>query len=122
VSALRRLKRWFQGVAALPELPRTIAQAEYLQREVERLRAAQRRSQLDTAAPEGDAAQTRASFDFQWRHMPSGAALPTDDAFMGRVAADLTGMVARRFPGGTSSTSAAGSGGTRLDSCNWVPR
>lgn len=95
LDALRRLKRWCQGLASLSALPRTAAQAEYLQREVERLRAAQRRAQLDTSAPAGDAAQTRASFDYQWRHMPSGAALPTDNAFMGRVAADLSSMVMR---------------------------
>ena len=93
VDGLRRVKRWLQGLRSLADLPRTIEQAEVLQREVERLRALNRQEQLETATIEGDAVQTRASFDFQWQHMPSGTALPTDAGFMAHVAADLTEMV-----------------------------
>jgi SAM-dependent methyltransferase len=94
IDRLRRVKRWLQGLAALGGLPRAIEQGEYLQRELERLRALNRLRELaDDARPEGDASQTKASFDFQWRHMPAGKALPTDEAFMAHVAEDLVGMV-----------------------------
>jgi 2-polyprenyl-3-methyl-5-hydroxy-6-metoxy-1,4-benzoquinol methylase len=91
---LRRLKRWLQGVAALGDLPRTAAQGDYLQRELERLRAVNRMREFRTGdTPAEDAGQTKASFDFQWQHMAAGKALPTDAAFMADVARDLVAMV-----------------------------
>jgi SAM-dependent methyltransferase len=93
---LRRFKRWLQGLASLADLPRAIEQGEYVQRELERLRAANRvREFLEDRRPARDVSQTKASFDFQWRHMAAGKALPTDAAFMAHVADDLVGMVGR---------------------------
>lgn len=96
IDYLRRLKRTAMGLARLSDLPRLERQSEYLQREVERLRAANRRLAWREAARDPrHAEQTKASFDFQWDRMPTGAALPSDPSFMARVADDLTRMVDR---------------------------
>lgn len=94
MDRLRGFKRWMQGLASLGDLPRVVQQGEYLQRELERLRAANRVRELtEGGKPVSDASQTRASFDFQWQHMAAGKALPTDAAFMAHVADDLVRMV-----------------------------
>ena len=94
MDRLRSLKRWFQGLASLADLPRVAEQADYLQRELERLRAANRlREFSERSRPDGQVSQTKASFDFQWRHMASGKALPTDPAFMATVEDELVRMV-----------------------------
>lgn len=94
-SALRWVKRFGQGLAGLGDVPRLTEQAAYLQREVARLQAENRRLRWQTAARASDAAQTKASFDFQWAQMPSGKALPSDDGFMAHVAQDLVAMTGR---------------------------
>lgn len=104
-DAARHVKRLLQGIVALSELPRLLAQADYLQRDVERMRAELRRqawqaarrslsalpAQGSPSAP--SVSQTKASFDFQWEHMPAGRALPGDDAFMRGVEQQLPDMV-----------------------------
>lgn len=60
-----------------------------------------------------DSMQTRASFDYQWRHLTSGAALPTDSAFV-ESAPDLicewTGLPREWFPGKRVLDLGAGTG------------
>jgi SAM-dependent methyltransferase len=93
---LNRLKRLARGLATLGELPRLVQQADYLQREVERLRAQNRRLSWHQQTREmANARQTKASFEFQWEHMPTGRLLPSDDAFMQQVAEELPAMVGR---------------------------
>lgn len=93
---LRQIKHVTRGLAHLSELSRLNEQARYLQREVERLQAANRRLMWETGARvSGDAVQTRASFDFQWEHMSAGKALPGDPEFMARLATDIPQMVGR---------------------------
>jgi SAM-dependent methyltransferase len=79
---LRAVKNTLRGVARLHHLPRLIEQNEYLDREVSRLNAAQRRTLWQSQRRSALATQTKASFSFQWEHMPTGTALPSDPAFM----------------------------------------
>jgi SAM-dependent methyltransferase len=90
------MKRLGQGLASVGDVPRLTQQAAYLQREVARLQAENRRLRWQShARVPADAAQTKASFDFQWTHLPSGNALPSDEEFMARVAQDLLVMTGR---------------------------
>ncbi len=90
------LKRFGIGLVQISEIPRLSQQARYLQREVERLRAESRRLKWETQERTvADAAQTKASFDFQWEHIPAGRALPTDHAFMAALTAELPNMIRR---------------------------
>jgi SAM-dependent methyltransferase len=92
------------GVAELPRLTELREHVEYLDREISRLSAARRRqrwraaratppSALTETAPSAPVAQTKASFEYQWEHMPAGRALPSDAAFMRGLAQQLPDMV-----------------------------
>ncbi|MDO8680057.1 MAG: class I SAM-dependent methyltransferase [Acidobacteriota bacterium] len=101
-SALRSVRDWIAGVGELHRLSRSREQNEYLQREVCRLNAAMRRAAWQARRRSGLATQTKASFDFQWEHMPAGRALPDDAVFMQGLAphiAQLTGLPADWFRG-----------------------
>jgi len=90
---LRAARDTVKGVAQLRHLPRARAHVEYLAREVARLNAATRRAAWRERRRTGLESQTKASFDFQWEHMPKGAALPSDEAFMRQVDRELPDMV-----------------------------
>ncbi|HJU43111.1 MAG TPA: class I SAM-dependent methyltransferase, partial [Vicinamibacterales bacterium] len=79
---LRTLRNAGRGLALLPHLPRLHVQSEYLDREVSRLNAAQRRTAWHQQRRDSAATQTKASFDYQWTRIPAGAAMPSDAAFM----------------------------------------
>lgn len=85
-SPVRRMLRaaldTLRGIKALPHLARLTQQLEYVDREVNRLNASHRRMIWHAHRKSALATQTKASFSFQWEHMPSGRALPSDDAFM----------------------------------------
>jgi SAM-dependent methyltransferase len=91
---LRAVKNTVRGLARLHHLPRVIEQAEYLDREVSRLNAAQRRAVWQQQRRSTLATQTKASFDFQWERMPSGSALPSDAAFMDGLEAHICELTA----------------------------
>ncbi len=92
-SAFRYLKDAAQGVGVLPQLARMRDQVEYLDRETARLAALARRAEWQARRRSGMATQTRASFDYQWVHMPTGRALPSDPAFMRGLEQQLIDMV-----------------------------
>jgi SAM-dependent methyltransferase len=91
--ALRALRNTLRGLIELPQLVRTREQVEHLDREVSRLNAAARRAAWHSGRRAGLASQTKASFDFQWEHMPAGRALPSDQAFMAGVEQQLCTML-----------------------------
>jgi len=88
-SVLRWGKHTLLGVINIGQLGRLREQGDYLMREVSRLAAAERRAQWQQRRGSTLGAQTKASFDFQWEQMPSGRALPSDEAFMGDVEAHI---------------------------------
>ena len=92
-ASLRAVRDIFLGVARLPNLVRVIEQVEYLDREVARLHAAARRALWQSRRRSALAPQTKASFDYQWQHIPEGRALPSDPAFMADLDRQLTGMI-----------------------------
>ncbi len=81
-GVLRAVRDTCRGLALLPALPRLHEQAEYVDREMARVHAAMRRLLWRNQRRDGLATQTKASFDFQWEHMPTGRALPSDAMFM----------------------------------------
>jgi SAM-dependent methyltransferase len=92
-DALRWCKHWATGLASVARLPLLIERSEYLQRELSRAHAAARRVAWQHERRTGLETQTRASFDFQWEHMSTGRALPSDAAFMSQVDERLTQML-----------------------------
>jgi SAM-dependent methyltransferase len=60
---------------------------------VAHLNASARRAAWHERRRTGLEGQTKASFDFQWEHMPEGAALPSDDGFMQQLDRELPRMV-----------------------------
>ena len=89
---LRLMLNTVRGIRTLPDLARMHEQIGYLDREVSRLNAANRRALWRSAQRDGLATQTKASFDFQWEHMPTGKALPSDDEFMRGLDAHLSAI------------------------------
>ena len=81
-TGLRYLRDVGRGLRRLSDLERMSEQLKYTDREVSRLSAAHRRAIWQAERRSTLATQTKASFDFQWEHMPSGTALPSDPAFM----------------------------------------
>lgn len=81
-SVLRWGKQTLLGLVNIGHVGLLREQNEYLMREVSRLAAAERRAQWQQRRISTLGAQTKASFSFQWEHMPTGAALPSDPAFM----------------------------------------
>jgi 2-polyprenyl-3-methyl-5-hydroxy-6-metoxy-1,4-benzoquinol methylase len=85
-SSLKRAARVVRdaarGIRLLPKLEKLNEQLEYVDREVNRLNAAHRRTIWRAQRRSELATQTKASFSFQWEHMPTGRALPSDPAFM----------------------------------------
>jgi SAM-dependent methyltransferase len=79
---LRMVRDAARGVRLLPQLERMQEHLEYVDREVSRLNAAHRRMIWQAQRRSSLATQTKASFDFQWEHMPTGRALPSDPSFM----------------------------------------
>lgn len=82
-----------RGIAELPRLTQTREHLNYVAREVARINAARRRAAWLERRRTGLETQTRASFDFQWRHMPAGAALPGDTGFMRTLEHELPAMI-----------------------------
>lgn len=66
---------------------------DYLAREMTRLSAASRRAAWRDRRRTGLEPQTNASFDFQWQHLPTGAALPSDARFMRELERELPLMI-----------------------------
>jgi SAM-dependent methyltransferase len=90
---LRTVRDALRGIGDLPRLVRTREQVEYLNREVGRLNAAARRAAWRSGRRIGLEPQTKASFDFQWEHMPAGRALPSDPSFMAGLEQQLSTML-----------------------------
>lgn len=90
---LRGVRDTLRGISELPRLARTREHLAYLDREVSRVNASARRAAWHSQRRSALDAQTKASFDFQWREMPTGAALPSDVAFMRGVERDLCDML-----------------------------
>ena len=90
---LRFVKHTLLGMASIRHLGLVQAQTEYLLRETARLAAAERRAAWLARRASSQGAQTKASFDFQWEHMPTGRALPSDAAFMAGVEQQLVDMI-----------------------------
>jgi SAM-dependent methyltransferase len=90
---LRTVRDVFRGLGELPHLVRHREQIEYLDREVSRLNATARRAAWHSKRRMGLEPQTRVSFDFQWEHMPTGTALPSDPAFMAGLEQQLPTML-----------------------------
>lgn len=90
---LRRVREFLRGVASLAEVPRLRHQALYLDREVARLNAAARRMAWETQRRTGLERQTNASFDFQWQHLTTGTALPSDASFIRQLEDELPEMI-----------------------------
>lgn len=90
---LRLIKRTLEGVRTIPELSTLRAESEYVRRELARLAAAERRSAWLARRNSEQRSQTKASFDFQWEHMPSGKSLPTDPEFMAGLEQQLIDMI-----------------------------
>ena len=88
-SVLRWGKHTLLGVMNIRQLGLIREQGDYLSREVNRLAAAQRRAAWRERRASTLGSQTKASFDYQWEHMPAGRALPSDDAFMRGVEAQI---------------------------------
>lgn len=98
----RAIRDTWRGLGSLRQFPRLIEQAEYLDREVARIRADLRRSAWRQQRTTGLEAQTKASFSFQWEHMPTGRALPSDASFMAGLdehICRITGLPREWFPG-----------------------
>jgi len=91
----RRLRDTVRGLSHLPQAARVAEHVEYLDREVSRLQAAHRRQLWQAGRASQLGTQTKASFDYQWKHMPSGTALPTDAAFMRELDRQLPAMVGK---------------------------
>lgn len=89
-NLLRRAKHTLKGVAALHTIPALNERAEYLSREVARLAAAERRLAWRERRGSTLGDQTKASFDYQWQHMPTGRALPSDPSFMAGLEAHIS--------------------------------
>ncbi len=56
----------------------------------------------DNSLTQVDALQTKASFDYQWHHIPGGIAMPDDQGFMSKVEAmvcEMTGLSPEWFAG-----------------------
>jgi 2-polyprenyl-3-methyl-5-hydroxy-6-metoxy-1,4-benzoquinol methylase len=87
---------------ALWSLPRTAEETRFLMYETQRLNEQLRSALAAEWLSYDDQAQTAESFDYQWRDLTHGAALPDDEAFM-QAAPDLvctmTGKPASWFPG-----------------------
>jgi SAM-dependent methyltransferase len=101
-TILRTIRDVLRGAGELPRLVRAREQLEYLDREVARLNAAARRAAWQARRRSGLASQTKASFDFQWEHLPTGRALPSDAAFMqglGPHISDITRLSPDWFSG-----------------------
>lgn len=81
-NLLRRAKHTVKGVAAWHTIPTLNERIEYLTREVTRLAAAERRVAWRERRGNTLGTQTKASFDYQWAHLPTGRALPSDPDFM----------------------------------------
>lgn len=92
-SLLKGLRDTVRGVASLRHGPADRAQLLYLTREVHRLSAQKRRADWEARRRTGLETQTKASFNFQWHHLPTGAALPGDDSFMRQLEHELPSMV-----------------------------
>ena len=84
-GVLVAVKNFLRGLGTLHQLPRLREQSEYLTREVNRLNAAQRRQIWRAPERSTLAGQTRDSFSYQWEHMPTGRALPSDPSFMAGI-------------------------------------
>lgn len=77
---------------ALLDVTMTHDQCMYLMDENRRLNEAVRLLQAgDALADASYRSPTKASFDFQWQEMPSGAALPSDESFMAGVGDTICG-------------------------------
>jgi 2-polyprenyl-3-methyl-5-hydroxy-6-metoxy-1,4-benzoquinol methylase len=78
-------------------------QNRFILYELRRVNEMLRQHLLESAGHlDGDARQTRASFDHQWRELPSGVAMPDDAEFMKDVderICGITGLEAGWFPG-----------------------
>jgi SAM-dependent methyltransferase len=101
-SVLRWGKHTLLGVINIGQLSLLREQNEYLLREVSRLAAQQRRDAWQQRLGSTLGTQTKASFDYQWEHMPTGRALPSDPAFMAGLEAhlcDITGLPKEWFAG-----------------------
>lgn len=70
LSWLRTTRDLARGVVELPRLSQTRLQVEYLGLEVARLNAAMRSAAWHAKRRSALATQARASFDFQWEHIP----------------------------------------------------
>lgn len=81
-SLLRFVKHSLDGLASIRHLGLLREQNEYLAREVGRLAAAERRAAWRSHRQNALGSQTKASFDYQWEHIPTGRALPSDAGFM----------------------------------------
>jgi SAM-dependent methyltransferase len=101
-SVLRWGKHTLLGVLNIGQLSLVREQNEYLLREVSRLAAQQRRDAWRQQRGSALGTQTKASFDYQWEHMPTGRALPSDPAFMRGLEAhlcEITGLSKDWFAG-----------------------
>jgi SAM-dependent methyltransferase len=90
---LRTLRDAVRGIGGLPRLAQTREQVKYLDREIARLNAARRRAAWHSRSRVGQESQTKASFDFQWEHIQTGRALPSDQSFMSGVDQQLPAML-----------------------------
>jgi 2-polyprenyl-3-methyl-5-hydroxy-6-metoxy-1,4-benzoquinol methylase len=87
---------------ALRALPRTVEEARFLMHETRRLNEQLRAAMAAEWLTYDDRAQTAESFDYQWRDLSYGAALPDDESFMSGAAdlvCTMTGNSASWFPG-----------------------
>lgn len=76
------------------------AKTQFLINELAKTNEMMRQNALE--AHEADSQQTLASFEYQWKNLPSGIALPTDPAFMQQVKTQIckmTGLPPEWFPG-----------------------
>lgn len=96
----RALQEWLSAAASLRRLQEDFTlvreQTRFLLFEAQRLNEAHRQQAF---APErldvADRTQTRASFDYQWRHLADGAATAEDPEFMRGAAEQVCAMVDR---------------------------
>jgi 2-polyprenyl-3-methyl-5-hydroxy-6-metoxy-1,4-benzoquinol methylase len=91
---LQNIKRTLEGLQALPALSSLRAESEYVRREVARLAALERRAAWLSRRNSEQRTQTKASFDYQWQHMPTGKSLPSDPEFMAGLEQQLCDMIA----------------------------
>lgn len=92
-AVLRFVKHTLEGMVALRHLGLVRAQTEYLLRETARLAAVGRREAWLTRRASLQRGQTKASFDFQWEHIPTGRALPSEPQFMAGLEHQLAEMI-----------------------------